>query len=170
MNAGLQRRFPDNGQKVILGNLIDQNGQLNDAAQDKVICSLVNVQEEEIRPAMAGQQGVSRNPPVFLNLTVLFAASFNDYVTGLNLLSAVVGFFQAKKTFTPTNTPAMSELFTKITVDIVNLDPRELSSLWSMIGAKYLPSIIYKFKMVIIDEGRILDEVGLIKEIQGKTS
>lgn len=173
LNGHIQRRLridpPET--KVILGNLMSPGGTLNDdLGEDKIICSLVNIQEEEIKPALRTNNSHSKNPPVFLNLSIMFAAYFKDYITGLKFLSAVVGFFQGKTVFTAKNTPAMSQFLSKINVEIVNLDARELSSVWSMIGAKYMPSILYRFKIISIDEDMIINELTPIREIQSETT
>lgn len=169
VNRYLQRRLNKQSQdkQVILGSLMNANGTPSDIGENKIICSLVNIEEEEIRQMTIKPKGVITSPPIFLNLTVLFVASFQDYQTGLKVLSEIAGFFQSKRVFTPNNTPAFSDKIEKVTLDIVNLDTRDLSSLWSMIGAKYLPSMLYKIRMIKIDQEMMTGEISTITQIEG---
>jgi hypothetical protein len=169
MNVALQRSFPSAGgdKMVVLANLMDQSGNLNDFGDDKIVCALVNVQEEQVKPNAVRHASHTKNDPVFLNLSVLFAAYFKDYTTSLKSLSAVVGFFQDHQVMTPQKTPALAGVTDKITAEIINLETRDLSSLWGMLGAKYMPSIIYKLKIITIDQKRMIEPQIPITEIQG---
>ncbi len=51
-------------------------------------------------------------------------------------------------------------------LDIENLNIKDLSTLWSAITGKYLPSVIYKVRMVAFDSGDVRLRPPLIEEIQ----
>jgi hypothetical protein len=171
LNAHLVRRIPmGNLTRVVeLKSIMNQRGELNDLQENSVLSSIVNLQEEELKPSFVRNKGLNQNPPIFLNITILFAAYFSNYITALQYLSGVIGFFQSKPVFTPENTPALSGVVEKTSTKIVNLDSRELSSLWSMLGAKYMPSVLYRFKIIAIDEEMIIGEEGIITEINSRT-
>ena len=61
----------------------------------------------------------------------------------------------------------------KLTFEIFNVAMNELSHIWSGIGAKYLPSIIYKVRMLSIQEKRVQKEVpgitGLGKDVKSNS-
>lgn len=128
--------------KVLLGNLIDQNGRPNGQGMDKIICSLVNIQKDQSISKNTGR--TLHSPPVHVNINVLFAANFNDYVTGLKWISDILAYFDGKPVFTTQNTPGMPPEISKVTAEMVNLNIEELSNLWSVLGGKYLPGILYK--------------------------
>jgi hypothetical protein len=92
---------------------------------------------------------------------VLFAANFpeNNYREGLRFLSAVIYFFQGQHTFNPQNTPSLPPEVEKITVEIINLEFAVLSNIWSMLGGKYLPSIVYKFRMLNFNQYAMNEEI-----------
>jgi len=47
----------------------------------------------------------------------------------------------------------------KITVEIINLEFPVLSNIWSMLGGKYLPSIVYKFRMLNFNQYAMNEEI-----------
>ena len=164
LNDYLKRSFKIEGDQVVLGKLGSQLGS-NDEGENKIICALVNVKEEEVvSPQSQFNKGnILQNKPIYLNLTLVFAANFSDYSSSLKFLSSVIGFFQSKQVFTSQNTPALSAgMVDKIMVETVNLDTTELSNLWSMMGAEYVPSIVYKLRVAAIDQQNILPEIATV--------
>ena len=57
----------------------------------------------------------------------------------------------------------------KLTMEIFNLPINELSHIWSGIGAKYVPSIIYKIRMLTIQEEIIKKEVPSVTGLSGNS-
>ncbi|MCB0650031.1 MAG: DUF4255 domain-containing protein [Saprospiraceae bacterium] len=158
LNAYISRvyGFHATEKKVLLGNLIDQNGRPNGQGMDKVICSLVNIQKEQ------SIQNIGRMPspsPPHLNISVLFAANFNDYITGLKLISGILAYFEGKPVFTDQNTPGLPLNTQKVTAEMVNLNTEELSDLWSVLGGKYLPGILYQFRFSYSSDELTLEEL-----------
>jgi hypothetical protein len=49
-----------------------------------------------------------------------------------------------------------------------NLSFQEQNNLWGSMGAKYVPSVLYKVRMVTIDEGSIVLEVPEIGKVADK--
>ena len=90
------------------------------------------------------------------------------------MLSTVIGVFQANTYFTQQKNPTMPSPLEKLTFEIFNLPINELSHIWSGIGAKYVPSIVYKVRMISIREDLITKEVpglsGVQNNPQAKTS
>jgi hypothetical protein len=92
-----------------------------------------------------------QEPPVFLNLYLLFAADFQDYGTGLLRLSQTIELFQSKPTFRADNASAANPFpatLEKIIFDFCNLDFEHLNHLWGILGGAYLPSVVYKVRLV----------------------
>jgi len=86
----------------------------------------------------------------------LFSASFNEKlnIDALKFLSAVIAFFKIKPLFYPGEQFNLPDGLDKLSFEISNMSIQEQSNLWSAIGAKYLPSILYKVRLVTIDEKR----------------
>src|SRR3954463_15830650 len=94
LNSYLKNRFSLGEDKVLLSNIVNQDGSLAISESDKVIITLVNIHEETISSRLSNQDHLPR--PININLYVLFSSYFIDknYPESLKFLSAVVSFFQ----------------------------------------------------------------------------
>jgi hypothetical protein len=120
--------------------------------------SLVNVQEETAlrnTPHVERQAGQTKyvEPPVHLNLYLLFAFEFLTYASSLVHLSKTVELFQTKRWFSAdTQSAAGANAFPatleKLVFDLVNMDFEELNNLWGVLGGAYFPSVVYKVRLV----------------------
>lgn len=138
--------------------------------------SLINIEEERVykdqRSSIINNQGNVEylNPEIKLNLYVLISANFqdtslgndstDDYVEGLKQLSMVISFFQVKNVFTPDNSPSLAKYdinLKKLVVELYSYSFEQLYNFWSVVGAKYLPSVLYKIRMVTFQEREFFD-------------
>ena len=60
----------------------------------------------------------------------------------------VVEFFQAQPVFTLQNTPGMDPTLERVIVDLWPTTISESSRIWSMFGGSYVPSVIYRLRVV----------------------
>lgn len=145
--------------------------------------SLINIEEErtnkeqQSRYINSAGKMEKRNPEIQLNLYVLITANFqnklannssDDYVEGLKQLSYAIAFFQSKNVFTPENSPALSGSdpnLSKIVVELYSYSFEQLYNFWSVVGAKYLPSVLYKVKTLRIQENAIQESGEPIEQI-----
>lgn len=161
LNARLGPATPD---RVMLGNiarLADAEGGGGGGGVGNsglAMLTLVNVEEE--RAARNPQnfrrlddQIQYRNPPVQLNLYGLFSAHSATYPTALEVLSYIIQCFQAQRTFSSDTHPNLNARIGKLNVDLFNLSFEQLNHLWSTLGGKYLPSVLYKIRLVRIEDG-----------------
>lgn len=135
------------GDVVTLGNLVMLDGSSNPDQENSLVMSVINIERDG-----NAQQGGKRNPEMNINLYVLFAANFSDYRTGLAYLSAVIGFFQERTVIDHTQFPSLPGSVGKLKAELMSIDWRELSNLWSALGAKYLPSIVIRLRSLNIEE------------------
>ena len=123
-----------------------------------IVISLINIQEEtslrntsNVRRTPLGTEYIE--PPVFVNLYLLFAFDFAKYDTALAHLSRTIEFFQARRWFSAENGTAQNPFPTelqKLTFEMVNLGFEEVNNLWSVLGGTYLPSVVYKVRLLRI--------------------
>jgi len=140
----------------------------------KAILTLVNVEEDRVSKQQenfvkSDIKTVYKSPPLYLNLYILFSINATDkpdYQESLKWLGYILQFFQYQNTFTPLTHPALDEKIQRLVVDLYSLNFEQLNHLWSTLGGKYLPSIMYKVRQVTIDEDVTTSEAGFIKEIQ----
>jgi len=149
---------------AILGNIsrLESGGGASNAdLQDKVILTLVNIDEEKTLKnnphyVRDGEALLKRNPTLFLNLYVLISCGADDYETALSKISYVIGFFQSKHVFTPENAEAAfpDEHVEKIIMDMFSMNFEQVNHLWGIMGGKYIPSVLYKMRLVPVQEDR----------------
>lgn len=169
LNEYLKMRTDDlNEDRVFLTNVATESGGV--VIPDMSIgLSLINIEEERIfkdqRTTFINEEGVTEhiNPEVKLNLYILISANFqdnstnansNDYKEGLKQLSYVISFFQAKNVFTVDNSPGLAKdgLIRKLVVELYSYSFEQLYNFWSVLGTKYLPSVLYKVRLIRYQE------------------
>lgn len=165
LNQALRRQFMVGEDLVALSNLHEQDGTVATQVVNKLAVFLVNVERESVPGGPGGGPSLARStqkaPPVHLNLMVMFAANFNgsNYPEALKLLSSTVSFFQGRPVFNHQNSPDLDPRIDKLTMEIENLSVSDLSNLWGMLSGTYLPSVLYRMRMLSIDAGQVLAQV-----------
>jgi hypothetical protein len=165
LNDALRGRFAVPDDLVVASSLLEPDGNVVPEVSNKIVVFLVNVERDTMPLRALPQSGAGRlvqtREPVFLNLLVMFAANFsgNNYREALKLLAGTIGFLQARPVFDRANSPGLDARFERITMEIENLNTAELSNLWGILGSRYLPSVLYRLRMVTIDEGQVITQV-----------
>ena len=156
---------------VVMSPVVKADGSI--AIPDSYLgLSLVRIEEERIVKSQnsysISQDGqVSKfNPEIKLNLYILITANFSDYGTSLKFLSAVVKCFQSKNVFTPSNTPEMDPFLQKLIVELYTLNFEEQNHLWGALGAKYNPSLLYRVRLITLQEEQKLSDDSSIKKVE----
>ena len=166
---------PAGSPRVILGNV----ATLNDSGinESNVLLSLVNIEEEILlrNPENFIKRDPSviyKNPPMHFNITIIFGAYLpnqnelgTNYEGSISKIQKIIGFFQRQNVFDHSNFPDLPPGIEKLVFNLVNLNLEQLHHLWSMLGGKYIPSVVYKMRMVAIDEALESDEAPLITQI-----
>jgi len=137
--------------------------------KDKAILTLVNVEEDHVARQQENYvkgevKTIYRKPPLHLNLYILFSITRDDYRDSLIWLGTIMQFFQHHNVFTPVTHPSLKA--ERLVVDMHNLTFEQINHLWSTLGGKYLPSVLYKVRQITLDEGLTTGESGFIKEIE----
>lgn len=159
--------------RLVLGNVsraLDNDTTGTNSLSNKAILSLVSVEEDRL----AKQQenfvrtdiGINyKNPPTHLNLYILFAVNRTEYTDCLKWLAYIVQFFQYQNVFTPISHPSLDENIEKLIVDLYTLNFEQINHLWSTMGGKYIPSVLYKVRQITINEDAVISGGGIITEI-----
>ena len=139
LNIFLGARFADGGPHAVLSSLVNQDGSVPPAIENKLVLSLVNIERDTT--------AVAPNRALHLNLYLLVSANFAaaNYLESLQFLSAALEFFLERPVFAASALPSGIE---SLSVEMVNLTIQDLANLWSISGSKYLPSASYKLRMV----------------------
>ena len=166
LNNVLSARFQSNENLAVLSSLSNPDGTLPAVIANKIVLTLINVERETAAtggawPARGGAEGHERvSPPLALNLFLLVTASFSgNYGEALKFLGSVMGFFQGKPSFSTQNSPAFPTEMEKLNLDLVNLSIHEINNVWSILGAKYMPSVVYKVRMLVVQENWVVERI-----------
>lgn len=156
---------------VILSGLMNPDGSFaipTDQGNEsfKVILTLINLEEDRIAESQLSYQKLTSNiqlinPPVNINAYVLFSVYATSYPTALRLLSDVIAYFQSNNVFAEEKYPHLNakvendkpwEKIGRLLVNLYGITLEQQNNLWAALGAKYMPSVIYKIRtMSFID-------------------
>lgn len=152
----LKNRFALEEPKVILNNLIGSDGSIPSVNQNKVVISLINIERETTKAfnhrnhQLSDGNYVNINPAERFNLDLLVSANFENYSETLRFLNAVILFFQVNTSLNTNSSSAIPRGLDKLEFDLQKLDYQEMNSLWTAMGARYQPSVIYKMRLITI--------------------
>jgi hypothetical protein len=126
--------------------------------EDHVGVTLLNVDEERVLKAQFPEtvyvngRPVTREPEIKLNLDILFAANFKQYPQALKFLSRVITFFQAHPRFSSEDYPALDPAIDTLIPELRSLGYEQLNQLWAFVGGKQLPSVVYRVRLVALQD------------------
>jgi hypothetical protein len=167
LNQTLKRRFNSTEDLVVVSNLVEPDGSPVGHAADKVAAFLVNIERETVphRGATRSDNGLGltgfAHPPIYLNLMVMFAANFSGgkYAEALKFISHTIGFFQARPVLDHQTTPDLDPGIERLAFEIENLSTADLGNLWGVMGGRYVPSVLLRIRMVVIDQNQLFAQV-----------
>ena len=166
---------------VIIDNIGLFETSKGDTLTNNIIITLVNIEEESTLknlPALKRpfvNRAIYKNPPVCLNLYILFTCNYSgdDYRLALKRLSYIIQFLQSKNSFSSASSvtggaidltePDIMDL--KFTMELYTLTFEQINHLWGSLGGRQVPFAMYKLRLVAISEHAVVREVPLIEEI-----
>jgi hypothetical protein len=161
-----------------IGLLETTNGN---SLTENIVITLVNIEEESALKNQAPQKrpfnksAVCQNPPVYLNLYILFTCNYSGdhYQLALRRLSYIIQFVQSRNSFSTASSiasstldlsqPGISDL--EFTLELYTLTFEQINHLWGSLGGRQVPFVMFKMRLVAITDRSILREVPLIEEI-----
>jgi hypothetical protein len=186
-------KLVDPGQSVIeitnIATLNDGDDFL--LAKTAITLSIVNIEEDKTLRNQSvylketnDQTQISRykQPTQHLIISVLFASYSKDlskYLDGLDKLKGVISYFQQNNSFYYKNddtemidyntylgkTEVQQQNYHKITMESVSLSTEQLNQLWSYLGSKYMPSMLYKMRLCMIQDSPLVQD-NVIKKVK----
>lgn len=167
---------------VDIKSIVSPNGSFNLDNDKHVTIMLAGIEEERregkrpyIIPA-DDNKFLLLNPPIEIDLFILFIAHSADYETALRDLSDVISFFQANAVFDRQRYPSLNafvlepdkkpwQLIERLSFRLTNLSFEQQNNLWAMLGGKYIPSAIYKMNMLTVFDTKSRERVAPITEL-----
>jgi hypothetical protein len=170
------------GNVVDLKSIILPNGTVNITDTTHITLMLAGIEEERRegkRPYYIPKDDKNYyrlNPPIELDVFILIVAHNKDYETALRDLSDVISFFQANSVFTADKYPTLNasvstpdakpwQMIEKLSFTLQNMTFEQQNNLWAMIGHKYIPSAVYRMKMLTFFETKSNDKIAVISEL-----
>jgi len=167
---------------VELQSIIAPDGTINATDANHITMMLAALDEERRegkRPQYIptdDKQFLKLNPPIELDLFILFIAHKKDYGTALRDLSSTISFFQANPVFDEEKFPSLNaavlepdkkpwQLIERLVFTLHTLSFEQQNNLWGMLGSKYIPSVVYKVKMITVFETRSKEKTPAITEM-----
>ncbi|MEX8520955.1 MAG: DUF4255 domain-containing protein [Leptothrix sp. (in: b-proteobacteria)] len=171
LNAHLRRTFSLAEDVVVLSNLQDQDGSPVSTPNRKVVLFLAGIECETAAHrtpewSAGGASHVTEPAPVYLNLMLMCAANFSGvhYPEALKCLSSTIKFFEGKPVFDRSNSPDMADGLDRLTLTIENLSRSEMHSLWGIHSGRYLPSVLYRVRMVTLDSQHVTRRDSVVRQ------
>jgi len=124
-------------------------------------------EENTLRPAdpyrAVGEDGTvyKVQPQIRMNLYVLFVARYKEYEQGLKTLSRIIQYLQKNRVLNHQNAPELSGTIEKLIMELTTLPFAEQNEIWNALRTTYHPSILYKVKMVVVQDDAPMDSVEL---------
>ena len=156
-----------------------------------IVMSIVNIEEDKTLRNQSvylrdtnDQTQISRykQPTQHLIISLLFASYSKDlakYLDGIEKLKGVISYFQQNNSFYYKDddtelidydtylgkTELQKQNYQKITIESVSLSTDQLNQLWSYLGSRYMPSMLYKLRLCMIQESPVIQEK-VIKKVK----
>ena len=170
LNQYLRRTYNLGEDVVVVSNLLEMDGSVAANVNNKLVVFLVNIEKDAVPFRQVSSHDVGRREmqgaPYYFNLYLMMTANFtgNSYPEALKFLSSTISFFQKNYVIDHQTAPEMDSRIEKLILDIENLSIQDLSNLWGALGGKYLPSIMYRVRMVAFDAEDITGRIPLVSE------
>lgn len=149
-----------------------------------IVLSIVNIEEDKTQKNQSlyikdtnDKTNILRynQPTQHLILSLLFSSYNKDlskYLDGIDKLKNIISYFQQNNSFYYKNddseminyTTFLSKTdleqvnYTKITMELVSLSMEQLNQMWSYLGSKYMPSVLYKIRLCPIQSATTIQE------------
>jgi len=173
LNGFLEDRHISEEPIAELSGLTTLEGDPPKNLNNKIVVTVLNIEREAaaissspmpLRQTTEG--GYVRAPQdLALNVYVIVSASFDDrYKDGLRVLSGALGFFQSNPIITPASHPNLPKGIEQLAFKMVNLDLQTLGHVWGVLGGRYMPSALYKIRILAIDDSWLAE---LVPEVTG---
>ena len=173
----IKNRFGLNESAAIVNKIVEFDDTEPLENKNKVVITLINIEHQTVKPFNVTSKRVSNGqyeyiaPAQRFNLDLMLSANFDDYSEGLKFLNAGILFFQINPVLSAINFANFPKGLDKLELDVEQITYNEMHNLWSAMGAKYRPSLIYKTRLLTFQGNEVerfdtsISSVSVIKTI-----
>jgi hypothetical protein len=149
LNDFLKKKLNTNESKVILNRVVNADGSPPKENDNKIVFTLINIEEEiSLQQTSLKVNTTNKIGKNFHTIYILVHSNFEYYGESLELLDATIDFFIENPIFNPASSPNFPVELERVRLEPINLTIEQICSLWSSIGAKYQPSVLYRVRLV----------------------
>jgi len=154
INGYLRLRGVPSIYKCALGDISvhDKNVEAGseDEIMESIIISMASVEEEQALKnnyplRQSGSTFLKEKSAIYINVYILFAAKYASYDTALKAISNIIYFFQTHRRISF----AADEQAQEAVLNLHNIGFENLNNLWTVLGGRYLPSVMYKARLLM---------------------
>ncbi len=165
------------GTKIVVADRPYGSDNSVNIPDNTISLSLLNIEEEvDIRTSTTQKRVVDgkvyiQQPDIYINLQVIFIANFkNDYISELNYITKIIEFFQKNPFFTSDMIEGLKSLeLDKITFKLNTVSLKDQHTIWSLLGGKYMPSVVYTIGMIVIQDKEKFLDTKIVKKVNIET-
>ena len=156
LNQFVVNRFGADEDMAIVNNVVEKEGDISPENHNKLILSLINIEHQTSKAFMVNSNKVqggsytSFSPSQHFNLDIMVTSIFEDYSESLKFINAALLFFQIHPTFNSTLFSSFPKGLERLDFNIEQIDYKDMHNLWSALGGKYRPSVIYKTRLITV--------------------
>jgi hypothetical protein len=160
-------------------------------SRSPIILSIVNIEEDKTLKNQSiyikssnDHNNISRHqhPTQHLIISILFSSYSKDlskYLDGIDKLKNIINYFQQNNSFYSKNDDSElidyltfmnkeepeKKAYARITLEIISLSMEQLNQMWSYLGSKYMPSVLFKMRLYTVQSMTTIEET-VIKEVE----
>ncbi|UPT54795.1 DUF4255 domain-containing protein [Dickeya zeae] len=156
---------------VVIANPADDDGKMFPLTKNKLVVFLSNIEKETVtyrnNAANPGNRFAVSTPPLFVRISLVVAANFSgaQYAEGLQMIAHAMAFFHKNALLNRYNAPDMDEAIEQLLLEMDSLPRHELSTMWTMLGTRYLPSAVYRVRVKIADSQAIQSQTESVRQL-----
>ncbi len=143
---------------VVQSQLVDQGtGRLS--ITGKLVLSVVRLEEDRLSRSVEHYERVEGGavravePPVRLTAWLLLAATHDTYTEALKAVGHAVTFFQHLRSVDFAAIDGVEDTG-RLLIEMDSPTFEEMNHLWGTVGAKYLPSVLYRVRLLSLTDAR----------------
>jgi hypothetical protein len=126
---------------------------------NKITLMLLNIEQEsslrepDLYRKVSARGAVQRvNPDVSVSLVIMLVARMRDYTNGLRYISNVIQFFLSNPVFSSETHPNTKPEIDRLVLELMTLPLAQQHELWSAMKTAYLPSVLYRVKLLVFQD------------------
>ena len=159
LNIFFKTRLRTIEDKAVISGIVNQDGSVAQLEENKVLITLASIDKE---PTNVGPKKDGK-PRVHINFYLLFSCYFSNanYSEALKFLDFTMNFLNDNSSMDITEGGGVKSTSSsgglKVQIEIESLSLDQTSNLWSAIGAKLMPSALYKVRMIPLDSNSLTE-------------